>query len=225
MLPVLITLLCCVITDVDVIELEQDPKSAIKSSQIHHRWYVYLRFYHFRIQRTNTKQQKRCRRELSNFEYLMMLNHLAGRSFNDLTQYPVMPWVLCDYMSDTIDLKDKNIYRDLSKPIGAVNEERASKFIARFESLKEVGEDPFMYGTCFLRLTYRLMVPLHPLRSCTFPMLRHSLQLHWYHALLFVANATVYDLQFEVSRRPTRSWCVSISVDNYVVNIMIASCQ
>lgn len=30
--------------------------------------------------------------ELSNFAYLMFLNTLAGRSYNDLTQYPVFPW-------------------------------------------------------------------------------------------------------------------------------------
>jgi len=33
-------------------------------------------------------------RLISNFEYLMQLNHFAGRSFNDLTQYPVFPFVL-----------------------------------------------------------------------------------------------------------------------------------
>jgi len=37
------------------------------------------------------------RREIGNFEYLMALNTLAGRSFNDLCQYPVMPWILNDY--------------------------------------------------------------------------------------------------------------------------------
>jgi hypothetical protein len=35
--------------------------------------------------------------EMSNFAYLMYLNTLAGRSYNDLTQYPVFPWVLQDY--------------------------------------------------------------------------------------------------------------------------------
>ena len=33
-------------------------------------------------------------REVSNFEYLMHLNTLAGRSYNDLTQYPVRMTVL-----------------------------------------------------------------------------------------------------------------------------------
>ena len=31
---------------------------------------------------------------ISNFDYLMQLNQLASRSFNDLSQYPVMPWIL-----------------------------------------------------------------------------------------------------------------------------------
>jgi hypothetical protein len=35
--------------------------------------------------------------QLSNFSYLMYLNTLAGRTYNDLTQYPVFPWVLKDY--------------------------------------------------------------------------------------------------------------------------------
>lgn len=30
--------------------------------------------------------------ELSNFDYLMQLNTLAGRTYNDLNQYPVFPW-------------------------------------------------------------------------------------------------------------------------------------
>ena len=45
---------------------------------------------------------------------------LAGRTRNDLTQYPVFPWVLADYVSDTIDLTRRDQFRDLSKPIGAL---------------------------------------------------------------------------------------------------------
>ena len=33
------------------------------------------------------------RRQISNFEYLMRLNVLAGRTYNDLNQYPIFPWV------------------------------------------------------------------------------------------------------------------------------------
>ena len=34
--------------------------------------------------------------KISNFEYLMHLNQLAGRSYNDLSQYPVFPWIIVD---------------------------------------------------------------------------------------------------------------------------------
>ena len=64
------------------------------------------------------------RREISNFEYLMRLNELAGRTHNDLNQYPVFPWVLSDYKSPTIDLSDPKVYRDLSRPMGAQVEEQ-----------------------------------------------------------------------------------------------------
>ncbi len=33
-------------------------------------------------------------REISNFEYLMQLNTIAGRTYNDLSQYPVVSFVL-----------------------------------------------------------------------------------------------------------------------------------
>lgn len=57
---------------------------------------------------------------MTNFEYLMLLNTLAGRSYNDLTQYPVFPWVLEDYTSHSLDLDDPATFRDLSKPMGAL---------------------------------------------------------------------------------------------------------
>ena len=47
----------------------------------------------------------RCR-EISNFDYLMFLNTIAGRSYNDLGQYPIMPWVLKNYTDETLDLTD-----------------------------------------------------------------------------------------------------------------------
>lgn len=45
---------------------------------------------------------------VSNFDYLMFLNRLANRSFNDLSQYPVFPWVIADYTSRSV-LKRKDL--------------------------------------------------------------------------------------------------------------------
>ena len=44
------------------------------------------------------------RGELSNFDYLMRLNLIAGRSIQDITQYPVFPWVL-KHCGTSVDLK------------------------------------------------------------------------------------------------------------------------
>jgi len=55
--------------------------------------------------------------DLSNFDYLMQLNTLAGRSYQDITQYPVLPWVISDYTSPTLDLSKASTFRDFSRPI------------------------------------------------------------------------------------------------------------
>jgi hypothetical protein len=59
--------------------------------------------------------QKWQRREISNFDYLMFLNTVAGRTYNDLNQYPVFPWIIANYESDVLDLNVASNFRDLSK--------------------------------------------------------------------------------------------------------------
>lgn len=87
--------------------------------------------------------------ELSNFHYLMLINTMAGRTFNDLTQYPVLPWVLADYTSEELDLTNPKSFRDFSKPMGCQTGSRESAFKERFQSFAEMGgETPsFHYGT------------------------------------------------------------------------------
>ncbi|GMH67125.1 hypothetical protein TL16_g04598, partial [Triparma laevis f. inornata] len=89
------------------------------------------------------------RRKMSNFEYLMRLNILAGRSFNDITQYPVFPWVLSDYGSETINLSDPSVYRDLTKPIGAINQDRLDGLLERYADMDGFDDDmmKFLYGS------------------------------------------------------------------------------
>ena len=38
-------------------------------------------------------------RRISNFAYLSALNETAGRTYCDLAQWPVFPWVLADFAS------------------------------------------------------------------------------------------------------------------------------
>ncbi|KAL8889466.1 MAG: hypothetical protein Q9215_003257 [Flavoplaca cf. flavocitrina] len=88
--------------------------------------------------------------EISNFNYLMHINTMAGRTFNDLTQYPVFPWVIADYKSEELDLTDPRSFRDLTKPMGCQTPERQADFRDRYQSFAEMGDHnapPFHYGT------------------------------------------------------------------------------
>ena len=85
-------------------------------------------------------------RKIDNFEYLLAINSAAGRSFHDLSRYPVYPWVVVDYESSKLDLSRESTFRDLSKPVGALNEERLAYFTNRMSSMVDMGE-PFLYGT------------------------------------------------------------------------------
>ena len=94
--------------------------------------------------------QKWVQGQISNFQYLMHLNTVAGRSYNDLTQYPVFPWVLSDFESEELDLSNPTIYRDLSKPMGGLSSERAKEFQQRFENWEpkeNMGVPKWHYGS------------------------------------------------------------------------------
>ena len=58
--------------------------------------------------------------EVSNQEFLLKINKYASRSFNDMTMYPIFPWVITDYKSDLCNferLKETNqLYRNLGQP-------------------------------------------------------------------------------------------------------------
>ncbi|XP_050299394.1 WD repeat and FYVE domain-containing protein 3 [Anthonomus grandis grandis] len=93
--------------------------------------------------------QRWVRGEISNFQYLMHLNTLAGRSYNDLMQYPVFPWILADYDSEELDLTNPSTFRDFAKPMGAQSPERLEQFKKRFKEWDDPhGETPpYHYGT------------------------------------------------------------------------------
>ncbi|KAG0534790.1 hypothetical protein BDA96_04G310100 [Sorghum bicolor] len=110
----------------DIFLATQRPEQIFKQTQLMERWAKW---------------------EISNFEYLMELNTLAGRTYNDITQYPVFPWVIADYKSKTLDLESPSTYRDLSKPIGALNPPRLKKFQDHYSSLKDPIIPKFHYSS------------------------------------------------------------------------------
>ena len=108
--------------------------------------------------------------QISNIEMLMWLNIFGGRSYNDISQYPIFPWILSDYKRDSIkesDLySDKTLYRDLNLPLGMIGDndkgERKEAYIFNLKSTQKIMEDqgdsqanndhaifekPYNYGT------------------------------------------------------------------------------
>ena len=84
---------------------------------------------------------------VSNFEYLM-LNTVSGRSYNDITQYPVYPWVIADYESSSLDFNSPSrTFRDLKKPVGALNDSRLKQFLERCELFESEDTPRFHYGS------------------------------------------------------------------------------
>ena len=107
--------------------------------------------------------------KISNFEFLMWLNIFSNRSYNDLSQYPVFPWILSNY-SDPLQVEQKKeeniigyLYRDLSSPMGMLelspeSIKRKEQFMETYETLKNESDEneeeeidikmkPYIYGS------------------------------------------------------------------------------
>ena len=74
--------------------------------------------------------------KISTLEYLMWLNIYSGRSFNDLTQYPVFPWIISNYSSKEIE--PENDFRNLSLPVGMLELEENDKSTMRKDTFIEI---------------------------------------------------------------------------------------
>ena len=76
---------------------------------------------------------------ISTLELIMWLNIYSGRSYNDITQYPVFPWIITNYEAE--ELNEEADIRDLSSPIGMLelgdkSEIRKETFLEIYESVK-----------------------------------------------------------------------------------------
>eukprot|EP00467_Chlorarachnion_reptans_P021976 CAMPEP_0114497726 /NCGR_PEP_ID=MMETSP0109-20121206/6488_1 /TAXON_ID=29199 /ORGANISM="Chlorarachnion reptans, Strain CCCM449" /LENGTH=1094 /DNA_ID=CAMNT_0001675147 /DNA_START=324 /DNA_END=3609 /DNA_ORIENTATION=- len=160
------------------------------------------------------------KRKMSNYDYLLHVNHAAGRSFNDLTQYPVFPWVLSDYTSRRLDLKNPEVFRDLTKPIGALEPNRLRTFRKRMRDMPaEMSHGkPFLYGTHYSTPGYVLyflvrQAPEYMLRlqSGHFDVadrLFHSMENSWQSVL--TSNTDVKELIPEFYNSETKgSFCLN----------------
>ena len=98
--------------------------------------------------------------KLSNYEYLLYLNKLSTRTFNDLTQYPIFPWLVKDierlikeddnknYSPKKEEKVEKKIekcgyFRDMNFPITMQNPEDRDLAIREFQ--KYLNDEKFPY--------------------------------------------------------------------------------
>ncbi|XP_054259566.1 lysosomal-trafficking regulator isoform X2 [Macrosteles quadrilineatus] len=90
---------------------------------------------------------------LTNWEYLTTLNKMAGRCYNDLMQYPVMPFVLADYTSTTLDLTDPQSYRNFKKPMAVQEKSSEQHYINNYNELTNalnlisINHEPYHYSS------------------------------------------------------------------------------
>jgi len=99
--------------------LHSTPRSRLKKSRLVEAWQA---------------------REITNFDFLMRLNFFAGRTYNDLAQYPIFPWVLSDYTSETLDLRDSRVFRNLERPVAVQKDSRMEYFRRRYEQSETLYE-------------------------------------------------------------------------------------
>lgn len=106
-------------------------------------------------------------RTISNFEYLMQLNIYSGRTFNDPSMYPVFPWIISDYEKEELDFRDETIFRDLSKPVGSLDDERLNTLRERSLELKEIGYDSYLYANGYISplVVYNYLIRIEPFTS------------------------------------------------------------
>ena len=92
------------------------------------------------LEKSVTDVSKKWSREtISTLQYLLYLNSVGNRSFNDYSQYPVFPWIVKDYQTDQFPPP----LRDLSKPMGQISPGRT----ARFDKVFEETNKGYFYGT------------------------------------------------------------------------------
>lgn len=107
----------------------------------------------------------------------MKLNLYSGRTYNDLSQYHVFPWVITNFRAERVDrgyLEDRGNFRDLGKPMGELNQARFEEYMSRYKD-NEFGDDietKCLYGSFYSNPTIitHYLIRLQPFSA-----------LHWRH--------------------------------------------
>eukprot|EP01022_Parablepharisma_sp_SALTPOND_P018649 TRINITY_DN3079_c0_g1_i2.p1 TRINITY_DN3079_c0_g1~~TRINITY_DN3079_c0_g1_i2.p1 ORF type:complete len:1844 (-),score=154.28 TRINITY_DN3079_c0_g1_i2:13547-19078(-) len=120
---------------------------ASKLVRLRERWCKYLQYDgsldSLRVFEKNRFVEKWENRQISTLDYLMAVNMHASRSYDNLSQYPVFPWMLFETEAGTLR-------RDLAKNIGMAGDpDRAEEFKKRFSQEDITGLGHFHFGSHF----------------------------------------------------------------------------
>ena len=98
--------------------------------------------------------------KITNYDYIMLLNTLAGRTLNDLSQYYIFPWIIQDFNKDILNWLSSSIFRDLSLPIYACGND-IEKIKDKYELLDD---EKYHSGTFYSAHSFvcYYLVRLHP---------------------------------------------------------------
>ena len=84
--------------------------------------------------------------EISNFEFLMWLNIFGNRSYNDISQYPIFPWILSNYedplqIEQLLKKTNTNMMSDNMEILNKIRIRSATVFTGAKEEKEEIGID------------------------------------------------------------------------------------
>ena len=98
-----------------------------------------------------------------NYDFLLSLNKYSSRTYNDVTQYPIFPWLTLEHnklpeIQRILDDKDKsqlqNYLRDLKYPISMQTEEKRKEAKKAFDMDKKTSKYPAHLGTHYSTSAY-----------------------------------------------------------------------
>lgn len=98
-----------------------------------------------------------------------------------LCRYPVFPWIIADYTSSRLDFNDPKTFRDLTKPVGALNPDRLAVYVVCL-----------LLSFLFLfPLFFPVIFPLRPLSPCMFCLSQSHLLSH--STFFFILECHLFD--------------------------------
>ena len=117
--------------------------------------------------------------EISTFKFLMILNFYANRSYNDINQYPVFPWILTDYSSD--NFPSEIPIRPMGVPMGMMeitkeSKERKESYRIGWESGENEEEKEEDYDRYKSHYSASLYITYYMVRVFPFSSMRIELQ-------------------------------------------------